>query len=110
MKMVRDTPSEELAARYSLILPFASVVVCLVLMGTGQLVFHEVEAIATCHTLAVCIFWLMVSNLITGLASLSGIPRYGVRRILWRALVGIVFSVLVGWAAFLYLAFEHYRQ
>jgi hypothetical protein len=41
MKLVRDTAGEELAARYSLILPFTSVAVCAVLLGMGQLLFHQ---------------------------------------------------------------------
>src|ERR1041384_1445653 len=41
----------ELAARYSLIVPFASVAASFVLIKVGQLVFHEADVIVDIHAL-----------------------------------------------------------
>src|ERR1019366_10330300 len=107
---ITGRPFPELAARYSLIVPFASGALSFVLIKVGQLVFHEADAIVDTHTLVLFVFWLMVSSLLMGVVSLFGIFRCGVRPILWRAAIGIIASLLIGFMAFYWLAWDSYPK
>ena len=98
----------ELAARYSLIIPFATLAVSFVLVKVGQMVFHEVDAIVNTHKLIVCVFWMMTSSFLAGVVSLFGISRCGVRPIIWRALIGILASLLVGYVAHVWLHMDKF--
>jgi hypothetical protein len=46
---------------------------------------------------------LAASSFILGAISLFGIQRHGARRILWKALVGMIASLVLGFCAFVYL-------
>ena len=41
-------------------------------------------------------FWVSISGLVLGMASLFGMRRHGAKVILWKALLGIVVSCLCG--------------
>jgi hypothetical protein len=45
---------------------------------------------------AMILFFTLLSSLMMGIASLFGIRRYGVRPILWRAIIGIAVSSFFG--------------
>ena len=92
-----DAPSSKqsffsIAAWYCWIAP-------LVVTGIATAVFIA-EGDTRYHTLgdpAVDIsFWVCISGLALGVVSLFGIRRHGARVIVWKALLGIVVSLLCG--------------
>lgn len=103
---ISHRPFPELAARYSLIVPFASVAVSYVLTEFGQLVFHEADAIVNAHTLVLCVLCAAASSLLMGVVGLFGGVRRGARPILWRASIGIIVSLLIGLMALYWLAMD----
>ena len=108
-EIIEATQPEELAARYSLFVPFATASVCFVLLKVGDLVFHEPEAFVDRHTLAVWLLLFMASSLVAGLGSLCGMSHSTWKRVVWKAGVGIIASLLLGFYAFIYLMLEHFR-
>lgn len=98
-------PFSELAARYSLIVPFATLAVSFVLVKFGQLVFHEADAIVDSHTLDIWTFGLMLSSFLAGIVSLFGVFRHGTKAILWRSSIGIIVSLYFGVFSLLSLAY-----
>ena len=101
-------PLPELAARYSLTVPLAAVGTAAVLCEAGQIVFHERDAIVGTRSLVLCVFWVAISSLVTGIASLFGIRRGRVAPILWRSGIGIVASLIIGLCALYWLAWDGY--
>ena len=87
---------EELAARYSLFVPFATASACLVLLKLGDLIFHEPEAFVDRRTLAAWLLLFMASSLVAGLGSLCGMSHSTWKRVVWKAGLGIMASVLLG--------------
>ena len=55
-------------------------------------------------------FWICVSSLVMGIASLFGIRRHGLRVIVWRALAGILASGIFGFIAFFCIIMRVCRQ
>ena len=102
---ISQKPFSELAARFSMIVPFATAAVAFVILATSQYVFHTLDAIVDTHVLVCYVFWIMASSLLMGVVSLFGIQRYGVRPILWRAAIGIFASVAFGGWPGVYLFF-----
>ncbi len=107
-KRLRDRlerrPAAELAARYSLIVPFAAVAVGFVLVKTSDLVFHTPDGIVNLDALALAFLFLMGSSGIVGILSLFGISRSTWKPVLWRAVIGIIASGIVGLSAFVFWA------
>ena len=107
---VEERPPQELAARYSFVVPLAAIAVGFVLLETGYLVFREPEAIVSRHSLAVCLLCVMPSSALMGLVSMCGVSRSTWKPIVWRAVIGIITSFLIGFIAFCQLAFERFKQ
>ena len=55
-------------------------------------------------------FWICVSSLVLGIASLFGIRRHGWKVILWKALFGILASGFFGFCALVCIAMRVGRQ
>lgn len=104
------TPFEELAARYSFVVPFAAIFVSFVLITTSNLIFHTPGGIADVDSIAGCLLCVMLTSGIMGIVALFGISRHGWKRILWRAAIGVTMSVIVGFLAWLFLVLEHLKQ
>lgn len=77
------------AAWFSLIVPFSAPVVWFcVLAATSRL---DLPAMTS--------FFILLSSLALGIASLFGVRRHGRKRIVWKAAIGIVASVVLGYFA-----------
>jgi LytS/YehU family sensor histidine kinase len=83
------------AAWYCLIVPFLAPVLAFCIFVASGFGRFDIALIA-----ALC---CAVSSFIVGIVSLFGIQRHGVRRILWKALIGIAASAILGFFAFAYL-------
>jgi hypothetical protein len=55
------------------------------------------------------VFFIFLSSLVMGLISLFGIPRHGVRPILWKAALGIVLSLYFGFYAAVAWGFSQFN-
>ena len=97
-------PVAELAARYSLSVPFAAIAVGFVLVKTSDLVFHTPDGIVNLDALALAFLLLMASSGIVGIFSLFAISRSTWKPVLWRAVIGIFASGIVGLWALAFLA------
>jgi hypothetical protein len=77
------------AAWFSLIIPFLVPVVWFcILAATSRL---DLPAMVS--------FFILLSSLALGVVSLFGVRRHGGRRIVWKAVVGIVTSIVLGYFA-----------
>jgi membrane protein required for beta-lactamase induction len=100
-----------IAAWYCLVAPFA-------VAGFAFTVLHvegsydRFNPIASPHQDQVedILFFVCLSSLVLGIASLFGIRRHGVRVILWKALLGILASCFFGFVAFAGIATRVCRQ
>ena len=52
-------------------------------------------------------FFVLVSSLALGIASLFGIPRHGRKRIIWKAVPGIIASAALGYFALVFWSMSH---
>ena len=82
------------AAWYSLIVPFVTPILSFLILITsnGRLDIPLITA-----------FCFAVSSFFAGVISLFGIQRHGVKRILWKALIGIASSLVLAFLSFGYL-------
>ena len=55
-------------------------------------------------------FWVCLSSVVLGIASLLGIRRHGLRVILWKALLGILVSGAFGFLALVSIFMRVCRQ
>jgi hypothetical protein len=78
-----------IAAWYSLIVPFSVPVLWFIIPATTSRV--DLPAMIS--------FFVLLNTLALGVVSLFGIPRHGRKRILWKALIGIIASVVSGFFA-----------
>jgi len=46
------------------------------------------------------VFWILAASLSAGIISLFGIPKLGAKKILWKALIGIVLGAIVEFFVF----------
>ena len=47
------------------------------------------------YVIFIVIFWMLVTSLLAGFISLFGIAKLGAKKILWKALIGIVLGLVV---------------
>ncbi len=80
-----------LAAWYSLIAP--------VFCGPIYLILYFEQEQNSYATLGV-VFWVLATSLFAGIISLFGIPKLGARKILWKALIGIILGAIVEFFVF----------
>jgi hypothetical protein len=52
-------------------------------------------------------FFVLLSSLACGIVSLFGVRRHGRKRILWKAVLGIVASLVLGYLALAYWSLAH---
>lgn len=88
-------PFPEFAARYSLFVscgtaPIASMIFAIVCFRQDPVPFLNIGVVSA------LVFFILLSSFLMGTVSLFGIPRYGVRPILWRAAIGIAVSLVFG--------------
>jgi len=83
----------DLAAWYSLLMPPC----CLFI---GWLVAYYLKW-GVSGTLLEIIFLALVTSFFAGITSLFGISKYGLKKILWKALIGIIASAVLGFYAFM---------
>ena len=81
-----------LAAWYSLVIPFVAALSW----------FAFVSANGVSNTSGMVWFFAELSSFDFGVLSLFGIPAHGYKRILAKAVVGIVASVFFGWCALMF--------
>ena len=101
---IERRPAAELGARYSLIMPFAAIAVGFVLIKTSDLVFHIPDGIVNLDALAGALLLLVTSSGIAGVVSLFAVSRSTRKPVLWRAVIGIIASGVVGLLSFVLLA------
>ena len=77
------------AAWFSLIVPFLVPVVW----------FCILAATSRIDLPAMISFFVLLSSLALGIASLFGVRRHGRKRIVWKAMIGIIASVVLGYIA-----------
>lgn len=97
-----------LAASYSCIVPFVIVAAIAIFL----FVMYQVEVVHNHPTLSrraygdilVVPFWILVSSFVSGVVSLFGIPKHGMRPILLKATVGILASCGAGYVVYVLVA------
>lgn len=86
-----------IAAWYSLLVPCSAPVVWFVILATTNRL--DLPGMVS--------FFVLLSTLALGVASLFGIPKHGRKRILWKALTGIIVSVVLGYFALVCWSMSH---
>jgi hypothetical protein len=95
-----------IAAWYSLIAPFVAGGFAFLTIRLGGpydrnntvLFSYTSQDLAVTTALFICL-----SSLVLGIISLSGIEKYGLNAILWKALIGILASCFFGWCCLMIL-------
>ena len=77
------------AAWYSLLVPFAASISWFAFVSA-----HELSNVS-----GMIWFLAVLTSFALGVASLFGIPTHGCKRILWKAVIGILASIVAGWFA-----------
>jgi hypothetical protein len=85
------------AAWLSLIVPFLVPVLWFCILATTSRL--DLPAIIS--------FFVLLSSLAFGVASLFGIPRHGRKRIVWKAAIGIIASVALGYFALVFWSMSY---
>jgi hypothetical protein len=98
------------AARYSLIAPFAAVGIALVLSRIEDPYNRYQPALFNVDILEDVAFFVCMSSLGMGIASLFGIRKHGAKRILWKALAGVLASGSLSFCVLVIIAARVCRQ
>jgi hypothetical protein len=86
------------AAWYSLVTPFVTAAITfLVLFVESRTGYMEYDIV---NFVLLCGFLLVISSLISGALSFFGVPRHGARVIVWKAIIGMLASCIVGLGIF----------
>ena len=93
-----------MAAWYGCITPFISAG-ALYIIGNSETLSHQL--IRDLLAILICI---LVSSLVSAVVSLFGVPSLGAKRILPKAIIGILFGLGVGYFALMGWAFTHMSE